>query len=319
MRKILVTGASGFVGSALVRRLQHDARDVVLGLHRANADVSAAPHVVLGDLADGSDRRPMLEGMDCVVHTAARVHVMDETSSDPLEAFRAMNVRATLALARQAIDVGVKRFVFLSSIKVNGEETREGQPFTAAQPPAPQDAYGISKLEAETELLELARDTGLEVVIVRPPLVYGPGVKANFRALMRLLTFKLPLPFGAIHNSRSMVNVQNLADLLLACIDNPAAVNRVFLASDGEDLSTTDLLRRLGRALGVRARLIPVPAKWLMGVGALAGHAERIRRLCGNLQIDATDTRYQLGWSPPESVDDGLLAAARHFRNETSV
>ena len=312
---ILVTGANGFVGSALVRRLARDHRDVLAGLHRTQPG-SMPRSVMLGDLAQPQDWRPRLSGVSCIVHAAARVHVLDERASDPLAAFRAVNVAGTLALARQAAEAGVRRFVFVSSIKVNGESTPPGVPFKADDKPGPLDAYGVSKHEAEQALSALAQTTGMEVVIVRPPLVYGPGVRANFRALMRLLTLRVPLPFGAINNARSLVGIGNLADFLVHCIDSPAAAHRTFLVSDGEDVSTTDLLRRLGMALQRRPLLVPFPQAALMALGSLAGQGERVRRLCENLQVDLDSTRQTLGWKPPQTLDMGLAETARHFLHE---
>jgi UDP-glucose 4-epimerase len=239
---------------------------------------------------------------------------MNDTESDPLAAFRRVNVDGTLALARQAIAAGVKRFVFISSIKVNGEGTPPGRPYSANDTPQPQDPYGTSKLEAETALQALARDTGLEVVIVRPVLVYGPGVKANFLNMMRWLDRGIPLPFGAIDNRRSLVAVENLVDLVVTCIGHEAAANQVFLVSDGEDLSTTGLLRRMGQALGRPARLLPVPAGLLSAGAKALGKGSLSQRLCGSLQVDISKTRDLLGWRPPIDVDTALRAAARHYQ-----
>ncbi len=236
---------------------------------------------------------------------------MDDTSADPLAAFRQTNTAGTLHLARQAAAAGVRRFVFVSSVKVNGEGTAEGSPFTAADAPAPQDPYGISKMEAEQGLRQIAVDTGMEVVIVRPPLVYGPGVKANFATLMRWLQRGIPLPLGAVtDNRRSLVALDNLVDLLITCIHHPAAANQTFLVSDGEDLSTTALLRRMGQALGKPALLLPVPPA-LLALGAkVLGKGDVAQRLLGSLQVDITHTRETLGWTPPIGVDEGLRRAA---------
>jgi UDP-glucose 4-epimerase len=235
---------------------------------------------------------------------------MHDTAADPLTAFRAVNVEGTLNLARQAAAAGVKRFVFVSSVKVNGEATLPGQPFTADDAPAPLDAYGISKMEAEQALREIALQTGMEVVIIRPPLVYGPGVKANFAAMMRWLQRGVPLPLGAIHNQRSLVALDNLVDLIVTCLTHPAAANQTFLVSDGEDVSTTELLRRMGRAMGRPARLIPVPVSWLKLAAALVGKRDVAQRLCGSLQVDIEKTRRLLGWTPPLTLDQGLKKAA---------
>jgi UDP-glucose 4-epimerase len=251
-----------------------------------------------------------IETVDAVVHLAARVHVMQETTADPLAEFRRVNVQGTMNLARQAASAGVRRFVFVSSIKVNGEATQLGRPFMADDAPAPLDAYGVSKMEAEQGLREIASQTGMEVVIIRPPLVYGPGVKANFAAMMRWLKRGVPLPLGAIYNQRSLVALDNLVDLIVTCLTHPAAANQTFMVSDGEDVSTTELLRRMGQAMGHPARLLPVPASWLKVAAGLVGKGDVAQRLCGSLQVDISKTRELLGWVPPVSLDEGLRRAA---------
>jgi UDP-glucose 4-epimerase len=261
-------------------------------------------------LAPSTDWSTALNGVSVVVHCAARVHVMRDTSVDPLEEFRRVNVQGTLNLARQAAAAGVRRFVFVSSIKVNGEATQPGCPFTADDILAPLDPYGVSKMEAEQALREIVRQTGMEVVIIRPPLVYGPGVKANFAAMMRWLQRGVPLPLGAIHNQRSLVALDNLVDLIMTCIKHPAAANQTFLVSDGEDASTTELLRRMGQAMGHPARLLPVPASWLKLAAGLIDKRDVAQRLCGSLQVDISKTRELLGWVPPVSLDEGLRRAA---------
>jgi nucleoside-diphosphate-sugar epimerase len=238
---------------------------------------------------------------------------MNDVSADPLAAFREVNVEGTLNLARQAAASGVKRFIFISSIKVNGEGTEPGTVYTADDVPAPVDPYGISKLEAEQGLRVLAATTGMEVVIIRPVLVYGPGVKANFLSMMRWLYRGVPLPFGAVRNRRSLVAMDNLVDLIVICSDHPAAANQTFLASDGEDVSTTDLLRKLARALGKSAFLVPIPV-WLMsGVATLLGRRPLSQRLFGSLQVDISKNRQLLGWTPPVSLDKALSLTAQHF------
>lgn len=261
-------------------------------------------------LEAGGDWSHLLTGVDAVIHTAAQVRVIRDTSSDPLSAFRAVNVTGTLSLAQQAASAGVRRFVFISSVKVNGEETGRGNAFTFGDAPLPQDAYGISKTEAEAGLKAISAETGMEFVIIRPPLVYGPGVKGNFAAMMRAVARGLPLPFGAVtDNRRSLVGLDNLADLIVTGIDHPAAANQTFLVSDGEDLSTADLLRRLGAAMGKPTRLFNIPPALLGATAALIGKRAVAQRLLGNLQVDISHTCSALGWKPPISVDEGLRRA----------
>ena len=317
--RVRVTGANGFVGRALCA--EASVRGFVVGgMSRSGCHLPGdTESLVVGSLDERTDWRAALTGADIVIHLAARVHVMQDTATDPLVEFRRVNVQGTLNLARQAAAAGVRRFVFISSIKVNGETTELDQPFTADDEPAPLDPYGISKMEAEQGLRKIAAGTGMEVVIIRPPLVYGPGVKANFLSMMRWLRRGVPLPLGAIHNRRSMVALDNLVDLILTCIDHPAAANLTFLVSDGEDLSTTQLLQRLGRALGRPARLIPVPAMLLKVGAALVGKPAIAQRLCGSLQVDISKTQQLLGWTPPLSVDEGLKRAAEGYLREASV
>ena len=310
--QILITGSSGFVGSAVVNKLAscqiYNTRAAVRRIHHPFPKIDDI--VQVSNLVHDTDWFAALISIDCVVHVAARVHIMDDVASDPLTEYRRVNVEGTLNLARQASTEGVKRFIFISSIKVNGEETSVGVPFMADDLPLPVDPYGISKLEAEQGLLELANKTGMEVVIIRPPLVYGPGVKGNFQTMMRLLDKGIPLPLGAIYNKRSLVALDNLVDLIITCIDHPAAANQIFLAGDGEDLSTTELLQRTANALGKSACLVPVPVKVLELGAMLIGKKEMAQRLCGSLQVDISKARKLLGWIPPISVDDGLRGAA---------
>ncbi|WP_332742510.1 UDP-glucose 4-epimerase family protein [Hydrogenophaga sp.] len=307
---VLVTGASGFVGRALCRRALAVGLNVRAAMRNPREAVAHLAAIEVPSLDHQTDWAMALADCRAVVHTAARVHVMDEVAMNPLTEFRRVNVEGTLHLAHQAAAAGVRRFVFVSSIKVNGESTPAGDPFTANDTPAPHDAYGISKMEAELGLRQVAIDTGMEVAIVRPPLVYGPGVKANFASMMRVVQRGIPLPLGSItYNRRSFVALENLVDLLITCIDHPAAANQTFLVSDGEDLSTADLLRRLGRAQGTSARLFPVPPA-LLQVGAnLLGKGAVAQRLLGNLQIDLSHTSNTLNWTPPLSVDEGLRRA----------
>ncbi|WP_454910980.1 UDP-glucose 4-epimerase family protein [Stutzerimonas chloritidismutans] len=318
--RVLLTGATGFVGRGLLERMSALVNLELIAAVRK--PVSGFPenvtsHVIAGLEAD-TDWRKVLDGVEVVIHSAARVHVMHEQTSDPLAEFRKVNVDGTLSLARQAAAAGVRRFVFISSIKVNGEGTPVNVPYLADAQPAPADPYGISKIEAEKGLRALAAETGMEVVIIRPVLVYGPGVKANFLNMMRWLHKGVPLPFGAIHNRRSLVALDNLVDLIVTCIDHPAAANQTFLVSDGEDLSTTELLRRMGVALGKPARLLPVPSR-LLEVGAtILGKKALSQRLCGSLQVDISKTRELLNWTPPLSVDEALRKTAKHFLEQQS-
>lgn len=316
---VLITGATGFVGAALVRHLKVGGATVRAAVRSGEVD-GADECVRLGDMEAA---RPdmwteAVKGIDAVAHLAARVHVMDEKDSDPLTAYRKINVAPTLQLAKAAASAGVGRFVFVSSIKVNGEYTSVAHPFRADDQPAPADPYGLSKLEAENGLRLLARETGMEVTVVRPPLVYGPGVKANFETMMRWLRKGLPLPLGALENRRSFVALDNLVDLLSICLVHPAAANQTFLVSDGEDLSTTSLLRRLAAGMGVRASLVPVPRR-LLEAGAVAlGRGAVAQRLCGDLQVDISKTRNLLGWEPPLRVDEALSRTAKAFLESNS-
>lgn len=313
--RVLLTGATGFVGRAVFERLfeRVDIEPVVAVRKPLSEFLGGAAGVQISDLGADTDWCSAVNVTSTVIHCAARVHVMNDQASEPLAEFRQVNVKGTLNLARQAAAAGVKRFIFVSSIKVNGEGTAQGANYKADDTPHPLDPYGISKMEAEQGLRELAAQTGLEVVIVRPVLVYGPGVKANFLSMMRWLHKGVPLPFGSIHNRRSLVALDNLVDLIVTCIDHPAAANQTFLVSDGEDLSTSDLLRRMGAALGKPARLLPVPSSLLETGALMLGKQALAQRLCGSLQVDISKTRELLGWSPPVGVDQALLRTAVHF------
>ncbi|MDQ6769257.1 MAG: SDR family oxidoreductase [Gemmatimonadota bacterium] len=304
--KVLVTGANGFVGAALTARLIADRRHVIVGaVRRASAELPpGVTRVQVGALGPETDWRPAI-GVHAVVHLAARVHIISDAITDPLAEYRRVNVAGTCILARQAALAGVKRFVFLSSVKVNGESGR----YTEADLPAPEDAYAISKYEAEIALRAIANETGMEVVIIRPPLVYGPGVRANFLALMRAVSRGIPLPFGAVDNRRSLVALSNLVDFIITCIEHPAAANETFLLSDGEDLSTTDLIRRLARAMGRPARLLPVPKSVLIAGAVLLGQRDVAQRLLSTLQVDISKARQLVRWEPPITVDEGLRLA----------
>ncbi|NTF43870.1 NAD-dependent epimerase/dehydratase family protein [Rhizobium rhizogenes] len=300
---ILVTGATGFVGQTLCAELSRRQMEY--------RPVSRAPrpgYVATGAIDATTDWSGALAGVDVVMHLAARVHVMNESAADPLVALRAVNVDATVNLARQAARAGVRRFIFLSSIKVNGEKTRPGRPFKASDAPHPEDDYGRSKLEAEEALLAIAVETGMEVIIIRPPLVYGPGVKANFASLMKWAARPFPWPFGMVRNRRSLVFVGNLVDFMLLCVRHPDAGNRVFLISDGADLSIGALIGKLALAQGKKAITLPVPPVLLEGLAALLGRRAAAQRLLGSLQVDIGETMATTGWSPPYSIEEGLAA-----------
>ena len=311
-RRVLVTGACGFIGQAVSADLRLKGYKVTGALRQRDAvrELESVDYVCMGNMDEATDWLPVVKGVDCIVHLAARVHLMTEITQESFAEFRRFNVDLTLNLARQAAAAGVRRFVFVSSVKVNGENTAFGQPFSAEDTPRPIDSYGVSKLEAERLLIQLAESTDMEVVIIRPPLVYGPGVKANFAVMMRWLQRGVPLPLGAVHNQRSLVALENVVDLIVSCLTHPAAANQTFLVSDGEDVSTTELLRRMGQALGCPARLVPVPISWLKLAAAGLGKPELAQRLCGSLQVDISKTRQMLGWSPPLTIEQGLEKTA---------
>ncbi|WP_085710805.1 MULTISPECIES: SDR family oxidoreductase [unclassified Pseudomonas] len=316
--KILVTGASGFVGSALMNRLAMSPcyETIVAVRHSFEAPVGVTVREI-PSLSKDCDYKDVLSGVDVLVHCAARVHVMNELAVDPLAEFRSVNVEGTLALARQAAASGTKRFIFLSSIKVNGEATKVAHPFTANDKPAPSDPYAVSKFEAEVELRKIAESTGMELVIVRPPLVYGPGVKANFHAMMRWLNRGVVLPFGRVSNKRSFVAVANLVDLLCVCLEHPNASNETFLVSDGRDLSTTELLRLMAEALGKPARLVPVPVSLMKVIAGLVKRSGVASRLFDSLQVDISKAEKLLGWEPPVSIEDAMKSTAQYFQKES--
>ncbi|MGP5469752.1 UDP-glucose 4-epimerase family protein [Pseudomonas helleri] len=314
-KKIFVTGASGFLGSALIEKLASTKNyQVVVPVRREGTEFAEGIEPVLVKTDYLLNGELPLGGVDVVVHCAARVHVMSETISDPLKEFRRINVDGTLRLAEQAALAGVKRFIFISSVKVNGELTTLGKPFTADDEPAPSDPYGISKMEAEQQLRLLGQRTGLEIVIIRPVLVYGPGVRANFRSLMSWVNKGYPLPLGAVRNKRSLVSLGNLVDLIVTCLEHPGAENQTFMVSDDDDMSTTDLLVRMSKALGRRPYLIPVPMSLLLKGSAFLGRRAVGLRLCGSLQVDISKTRNLLDWNPPISVEDALRKSAKSFQ-----
>lgn len=296
MGSILITGGAGFIGSALMKRIGS----------KAEAISGRAPKC---------NWVPLLQRAECLVHLAARVHVMSDVVEDPLAEYRLSNVNLTVDLAQEAARAGVRRFVFISSVKVNGDETTTGRAFTAWDTPQPQDPYAISKMEAEKALLSIAENTGLEVVIIRPPLVYGLGVSANFGALMRAVSLGVPLPLGGIDNRRSLVALDNLIDLIVTCVYHPRAPGHVWMVSDGEDLSTTELVRRMAIAMGRNASLINLPVGLLEMLGYLTGKSHLVHRLCSSLQVDISETEALLGWKPPINVDEGLRRSTLRLLN----
>jgi len=308
--KVLITGVTGFVGKELCAELLSQGHEILVAVRTKVVAIKNVEMTMVGEINRGTDWSTALRDVDVVIHLAARVHVMHDTVVDPLAEFRKVNVDGTLNLAHQAAKAGVKRFIFISSIKVNGEHTEADKPFKESDVANPQDAYGVSKFEAEQGLLQIAQQTGSDVVIIRPPLVYGAGVKANFASMMRAVKRGIPLPLGAIHNKRSFVYVGNLVSLITRCVDHPAAVSQVFLVSDGHDLSTTELLSACAVALDVKSRLLPVPQKLIELSAVLVGKKDIAQRLCGNLQVDITKARTLLGWEPSVSVADGLKATA---------
>ena len=307
--RILITGITGFVGQSLSVRALKNGFKIRCALRKPVVLSGNIDLVVVGEINGNTDWSVALSDVDVVIHLAARLHIMREKAENPLEEFRKVNVAGTEHLARAASAMGVKRFVFVSTVKVSGEYTLPGQAFAEKDPPRPQDAYAQSKHEAEKGLREIAAQTGMEFVFIRPPLVYGPGVKANFGNLMRAVQGGWPLPLGAVHNQRSLVGLDNLVDFIVTCLSHPQAANQIFLVSDGKDLSTTELVRGMAQAAGVPARLLPVPV-WALQAGAsLLGKGDVFQRLCGNLQVDISKARNLLGWVPPVSVAEGLRRA----------
>ncbi|MFM2637856.1 SDR family oxidoreductase [Vibrio vulnificus] len=308
---ILITGSNGFLGSRIVERIQ-DKSLILLdrGLHNKHT----IHPFFQREINSHYDYSRALQGCQRVIHCAARVHVMDDKVEDPLALYRDVNTYGTINLAKQAIKAGVKRFIFISSIKVNGESSQLGKPFTSNAPQAPQDYYGLSKSEAEVQLMELCKDSDMEVVIIRPTLVYGPGVKANFSSLMNLVSKGIPLPFGCItKNKRSLVSVDNLVDLIITCLDHPKAANQVFLVSDDHDVSTSEIVRHMALALDKPTWQLPLPVWCYKVAGKLFNKSDVVNRLAGSLQVDITHTKETLGWTPPQSLQEGFKQTAEAF------
>ncbi|MBT3812250.1 MAG: SDR family oxidoreductase [Gammaproteobacteria bacterium] len=305
MEKVLVTGATGFIGKALVQTLVAQQFNVVAGVRQIDESQSDA-QIELGDLCAATDFSAVLQDIDVVIHLAARAHIMHNRASDPLAAFRKVNTAGTLNLAIQAAEAGVKRFIFISSIKVNGELTTSNAAFQVELIAPPLDPYALSKYEAEQGLMSLTHSTSMQVVIIRPPLVYGPDVKANFAKMINWLAKGIPLPFGAIHNKRSLIALDNLLSFIMLCITHPKATNEVFLIADGEDVSTTQLLQKIAHALHKKSVLVPVPVSWMRIVAALCGKQEVANRLFTSLQVDSSKATALLGWEPVISIDKQL-------------
>lgn len=315
--RILITGANGFVGSALAKNMAASGMRVRAAVRKPFVATAGVEPYLLSGFDSSAGLRSVLEGVDIVVHAAARAHVMHEKLADPLAEYRHVNVQGTAHLARQAAQAGVRRFVFISSIGVNGNRTN--RPFTEKDNPHPHDSYSISKYEAEQALWQVARDTSMEVVIIRPPLVYGPGAPGNFTSLVRWIKRGLPLPLGAVHNRRSLVALDNLVDFIALCASperSPQAANQTFLVSDGDDVSTTELLRRVAQAYGLPARLLPVPVCLMLKVARLMGKAVAANSLLSFLQVDASKAQILLGWAPPTTMQAQLSQMAALERQQ---
>ncbi len=314
MNKVLITGATGFVGSVLMAELKKNSNvNVFSAVRKVNTSIDDDA-IVVGDIDGSTDYSAAINGVDVVIHCAARAHIMSDESTEPLVEYRRVNLEGTLNLAKQAIKAGVKRFVFVSSIKVNGEHSLLGKPFRYGDISNPLDDYGVSKSEAELQLIELSNATGLEVVIIRPTLVYGPGVKANFASLMNLVSKGIPLPFGCItHNKRSLVSVNNLVDLIITCIDHPKAANQVFLVSDDHDVSTSEMVHEMAKALDKPSMQLPIPIWCYKLAGKLFNKPDVVDRLTGSLQVDISHTKQTLGWKPPQTLQEGFKQTAQAF------
>ena len=314
MKTVLVTGANGFIGSILCNRLVVEKWNVSGTVRSAEnySLVQGVKSVIIGDVSAATDWGADLQGIDTVVHLAARVHVMKDSSVEPLQAYREVNVQGTERLARQAADRGVKRFIFLSTVKVNGEENRKA--YTESDRPSPMDSYGISKMEAELKLRKIAAETGMAVVILRPPLVYGPGVKANFLKLLQTVDRRMPLPFAGVKNQRSLIYVDNLVDAIVSCVLHPNAPGQTFLVSDGKDVSTPELIRMIAAALQKQPRLFRFPALALYIVGRLTGKGPAVDRLIGSLTVDTGKIKNELGWTAPFTLEEGLQNTAFWYK-----
>jgi len=311
LKKIFITGANGFVGRLLTSTIDFDNTATILRATRINTYNDGEIPI---DFSKAFNIANHLSEVDVIIHCAARVHVMNDNTDDPLAAFRTVNTQGTLRLAQQAAESGVKRFIFISSIKVNGESTEIGCPFTPRDNYIPDDPYGLSKYDAEVGLREIAQKSRMEVVIIRPPLVYGPGVQGNFLSMLRWMNKGLPLPLGGIvENKRSLVSLSNLVDLIITCIEHPNAANQTFLVSDDHDLSTTQILAYIAQALNVPNRLLSIPSSWLKWAAKLLNKPAISQRLCGSLQVDISQTKELLNWAPPNSQATCLRETVNHF------
>ena len=312
--KFMISGAGGFVGRALCAELFRRGQSVSAAVRSDKSSIKNTEVIIVGAIDSETKWADALCDVDVVIHLAARVHVMREKAADPLAEFLQVNLHGTSNLARQAACFGVKRFVYVSSIKVNGEQTSATQSFTELDEPSPQDFYSISKWQAEQALWRIAQETGLEIVVVRPPLVYGPGVKGNFAQMLAVIAKRFPLPLASVYNRRSLIYVENLVDALIVCATHPVAAGQTYLVCDGEDISTPDLLRQLGDAMGCPAHMLPFPPSWLRMLGKLSGKSEQVERLLGSLQVDSGKIRRDLNWFPPYTLQQGLQATAESYR-----
>lgn len=318
--RVLVTGATGFVGQALLAGLLVKKFSVSALVRRENNLLSEEVTKIRGgDLTDVHDWQSVFHNIEAVIHVAGRAHIVHDDVADPLAEFRKVNTTITLELAKQAAAAGVKRFIYISSIKVNGEATSRGMVFRADDTHIPTDHYGLSKYEAEQGLLAVAAETGMEVVMIRPPLVYGPGVRANFASMIRWMQRGIPLPFGAIDNRRSFIALDNLVSFIIHCIDHPKAANEIFLISDGEDVSTTVLLQKMSKALGKKSCLMPVPERWLRLVAKILGREDEAGKVLNSLQVDSSKARDVLGWKPVITMDEQLHKTAEWYLSEKNL
>jgi nucleoside-diphosphate-sugar epimerase len=311
--RVLVTGVTGFVGAVLARHLAGDGTNEIVAPVRRPLELPGIATPIVGEIGPATDWRPLLTGVEGIVHCAGRAHQMADSANDPLAAFRNTNTAGTLALAEAAAMAGVRRFVFVSSVKVHGEGGTAGRPFSEVDHPAPADPYAVSKWEAEQGLTRLAVQSGLEVVIIRPPLVYGPDPKANMLRLLRLVERGVPLPFGAVRNRRSMVGLDNLVSALATALDHTAAAGQTYLVSDREDISTPDLIRLLAAAMRRPARLLPLPPMLLRVLGSIAGRSEDLDRLLGSFELDSTRIGNELGWAPPDTLAAGIAGMVKSY------